>query len=155
MVDAFGNWPIWIEKAVIWVIDRLIRAQADVLYDVLEDIQNYDKNNQSEEKALESNYFSCYKGELVIRTNLDRSGYFGAIFLSRNANGEESPEDEVRHEYGHSIQMKQLGVVKYALCIGLPSWQKWGTGYYYDKPFEVTADILGDVRNQKSFTREN
>ena len=116
--------------------------------DIKEDYNNYDRNNQSEEKVLQSNYFSSYKGVPVIRTNGERSGSFGAIFLTRETNNRTNPEDVVRHEYGHTIQLKQLGVVDYALCIGLPSWQQWGTGEYYSKPWEITADIYGDVQSR-------
>ena len=57
-------------------------------------------------------------------------------------------EDTVRHEYGHTQQLEQLGAFKYALCIGLPSWQEWGSGEYYDKPWEITADIYGGVESR-------
>ena len=40
-----------------------------VARDVSEDIRNFDRNNTSEMKALESNYFSSYKGIPVIRIN--------------------------------------------------------------------------------------
>jgi len=31
----------------------------------------------------------------------------------------------------------------------LPSWQNWGTGDYYSKPWEITADILGGVESRQ------
>ena len=60
------------------------------------------------------------------------------------------PEDVVRHEYGHTVQLQQLGIVKYALCIGLPSWLEWGSKDYYDKPWEVTADLFGGVQSREA-----
>lgn len=54
----------------------------------------------------------------------------------------------MRHEYGHTIQLAVLGPTRYLTCIGLPSWQKWGYDPYYDKPWEVTADILGGVEKR-------
>lgn len=30
----------------------------------------------------------------------------------------------------------------------LPSWQEWGVGEYYDKPWEVTAEVLGKVESR-------
>lgn len=78
----------------------------------------------------------------------NRSGSFGIIFLTRETNERRNPEDMVRHEYGHTKQLEQLGTVKYALCIGLPSWQQWGSGEYYDKPWELTADIYGGVQSR-------
>lgn len=103
---------------------------------------------------MNSNYFSAYKGTLVVRTNLPRSGSFGIIFLNRNANRDENPEDVVRHEYGHTKQLEQLGIINYALCIGIPSWQKWGKYKYYKKPWEITADIYGGVQSRYHYQGE-
>ena len=70
------------------------------------------------------------------------------MFITHETNGRSNPEDIIRHEYGHTKQLDDLGVIKYALCIGLPSWQMWGTGNYYDKPWEVMADVYGDVKSR-------
>ena len=154
MVDGFGSWPSWNDiengwnRVTNWVDNNIIQPVVSFGEDIIEDIENYDKYNESEGKVLESNYFSSYKGVLVIRTNLDRSGTFGAIFLTRETNHRDKPEDIIRHEYGHTKQMEQLGVIDYLLCIGIPSWQKWGTGEYYNKPWEVTADIYGGVQSR-------
>ena len=148
MTDNSGHWPQWIKDAVDWVNDKVIQPVVSFVKDIAEDINNFDLNNESEEKVLESNYFSSYKGVPVIRTNGDRSGSFGAIFLTRETNNRSNPEDVIRHEYGHTKQLEQLGIVNYALCIGLPSWQQWGTGEYYSKPWEITADIYGGVQSR-------
>ena len=148
MTDSSGHWPQWIKDAVDWVNDKVIQPVVNFVKDIAEDINNFDSNNESEEKVLESNYFSSYKGVLVIRTNGDRSGSFGAIFLTSETNNRSNPEDVIRHEYGHTKQLEQLGIVNYALCIGLPSWQQWGTGEYYSKPWEITADIYGGVQSR-------
>ena len=50
--------------------------------------------------------------------------------------------------------MDELGVIKFALCIGIPSAAEWGEGEYYDKPWEVTADIYGGVQSRQH-TQEN
>ena len=105
-------------------------------------------SNQSEQKVLQSHYFSAYKGKLVFRINGTRSGSFGAIFLSKSENQFRNPEDTVRHEYGHTQQLAQLGIVKFAIGIGIPSWLNLGSGDYYDKPWEVTADIYGGVQSR-------
>ena len=148
MIDSSGQWPQWIIKAVDWFNGNIVQPSVSFIEDIVEDIKNYDPNNQSEERVLESNYFSSYKGVPVIRTNGDRSGSFGIIFLTRETNSRNNPEDIIRHEYGHTKQLEQLGVVNYAFCIGLPSWQQWGTGEYYSKPWEITADIYGDVQSR-------
>ena len=154
MSDPSGGWPSWndikvgFKKVVNWVDNNIIQPVVGFVKDIAEDINNFDLNNESEEKVLESNYFSSYKGVPVIRTNGDRSGSFGAIFLTRETNNRSNPEDVIRHEYGHTKQLEQLGIVNYALCIGLPSWQQWGTGEYYSKPWEITADVYGGVQSR-------
>ena len=50
------------------------------------------------------------------------------------------------HEYGHTKQLKYLGVMKYILCIGFPSFREWGSDQeYYRRPWEITADMYGEV----------
>ena len=144
-VDPTGCLSQFFKDIADWIINNPI---VDFGKDIAEDIENYDASNQSEEKVIKSNYFSNYKGILVIRTNGDRSGSFGAIFLTRETNTRRFPEDVLRHEYGHTKQLEQLGIINYAFCIALPSWQQWGTGEYYSKPFEITADIYGDVQSR-------
>lgn len=113
---------------------------------LIEDIRNFNRKNCSEKVVLESNYFSAYRGKLVLRTRFKRSGSLGILFISRYANRRKSPEDEIRHEYGHTKQLKYLGVMKYILCIGLPSFREWGSDLeYYRRPWEITADMYGDV----------
>ena len=109
------------------------------------DIMSYDKNNVSEACVLAAHFFSSYKGVTVFRIGGKRSGAFGAIFLTRK----NSDADTVRHEYGHILQLRRLGVLKYAICIFLPSWRRWGSDKYYEKPWEITADILGGARAGK------
>lgn len=148
MYDPSGCWPQWIKDAANWVNDNIVQPVVKFVKDIAVDIKNFDINNQSEEDVLKSNYFSCYKGVPVIRTNGERSGSFGVIFITRETNDRDNPEDYVRHEYGHTVQLAQLGVVKYLLCIGLPSLLEWGTGEYYNKPWEITADIYGGVQSR-------
>lgn len=69
--------------------------------------------------------------------------------MTRETNNRSNPEDVLRHEYGHTKQLEQLGIVNYALCIGLPSWQQWGSDDYYNKPWEITADIYGGVQSRE------
>ena len=112
------------------------------------DINNYNHKNCDESKVIQSNYFSSYKGLFVLRTNIKRSGSYGILFISRKVNNFKYPEDVVRHEYGHALQLKKMGVIKYTLFIGIPSLFNWGEGKYYDKPWEITADILGGVSSR-------
>ena len=105
--------------------------------------------NSDEQAVLDAEHFAFYKGILVIRTNLDRSGSFGILFISRKENMRDNPEDVVRHEHGHTVQLAQLGIVKYAFCIFVPSCFQWGSNpEYYRRPWEITADIFGGVQSR-------
>ena len=118
------------------------------VYKLKTDIKNYNYINCDETKVIEANYFSSYKGHFVLRTKKKRSGSFGILFISRRVNKYKNPEDVVRHEYGHALQLKEMGLIKYTMFIGIPSLLNLGDGYYYDKPWEITADILGGVRSR-------
>ena len=97
--------------------------------------------NTDESATLNSNKVSFYKGVSVFRTSADgRSGTFGAIFLAKGRD-----EDVLRHERGHSWQLMMMGIANYGLMIGLPSWQQWSTRLYYERPWEITADVFGGV----------
>ena len=153
-VDEDGRLPQWLKDGFSWLNRHISQPVIAFARNVKEDFDNYDKYNESEEKVLNSHYFSSYKGVPVIRINGNRSGTFGIMFLTRETNRRRNPEDIVRHEYGHTKQMDELGVIKFALCIGIPSAAEWGEGEYYDKPWEVTADIYGGVQSRQH-TQEN
>ena len=106
-------------------------------------------NNTDEMKFLNSYYFSAYKGRFVLRTGLSRSGSFGILFISRKANDRPAAEDVIRHEYGHAIQLKQIGFFSYLFRIFIPSVFEMGDDpVYYRRPWEITADIYGGVRSR-------
>lgn len=83
------------------------------------------------------------------------------IFLKRYPHDQESWND-VKHEYGHSIQSKYLGCF-YLLVIGIPSglgnlWDRYAHkdwsyadsyNWYYNQPWEKWADKLGGVDRYK------
>lgn len=94
--------------------------------------------NSDENAVLSSNKVSFYKGMPVFRTNNKRSGTYYAIFLKRT-----SSADVLKHERGHGWQSLMMGIGTYGLMIGLPSACQWSTRPYYDRPWEITADILG------------
>lgn len=108
-----------------------------------EDFRAYDKHNTDEGKVLSAHYFSCYRGVRVWKMKLKRSGSVGAIFLDPREDA-----DTLRHEYGHTVQLKRLGFFRYLFCIGIPSWRNWGDESYYDRPWEVTADLFGGVKTR-------
>ncbi len=41
-----------------------------------------------------------------------------------------------------------MGIANYGLMIGLPSWQGWSKRKYYDRPWEITADVFGGVERR-------
>jgi len=87
--------------------------------------------------------FANFKGGKAVASS------FGILFITRETNSRPDAEDVIRHEYGHTIQLKQLGIVKYALCIGIPSLFEWGSDpEYYRRPWEITADIYGNVQSR-------
>ncbi len=122
-----------------------------------EDIRNdmnaigWNPFNTDESATLNSRYVSFYKGAPVFRTDLSRSGSFGAIFLQRfvvdkkGISHKLTDPDVLRHERGHNWQLMMMGVANYGLMIGLPSWQKWSNRPYYDRPWEIIADVFGGV----------
>ena len=152
MDDQDGNWPKWVQKignAVKETVSKAVNKVKSVANKIKQDMKKFSINNTSEKKVLDSNYVSAYKRKVVIRTNLERSGSFGALFISRKALKRSEPEDEVRHKYGHTKQLDQLGIVKYTMCIGIPSMFEWGSdSVYYRRPWEITADIYGGVQSR-------
>ena len=157
-VDPSGHFP-WLILVAIMLFTPVggMVAQATVstlsyvgmavgsIFD--EDIRNdmvaigWNPFNENEAATLNSNKVSFYKGVPVFRTNAGgRSGSFGAIFLTRG-----SGADTLRHERGHNTQLMSMGILNYAIMIGLPSWQEWSDRSYYERPWEITADVFGGV----------
>lgn len=112
------------------------------------DAINWNIFNTNEQTVLSSKKVSFYKGVPVFKFNYNRSGSFLAIFLYNRT----SNINTIRHEWGHNIQQLILGPIKYGLCIGLPSWLEWSNNSYYDRPWEITADIFGGVTRKHSIS---
>ena len=111
--------------------------------DVRNDMDSIEWNpfNSDESATLDSDKVSFYKGVPVFRTAADgRSGSFGAIFLTKG-----SGADTLRHERGHNAQLMMMGIANYGLMIGLPSWLELSNRSYYERPWEITADVFGGV----------
>ena len=126
--------------------------------DVRQDMADIGWNpfNADETKTLNSNKVSFYKGAPIIRTDLNQSGTFGAIFLQRGYTTSRgftklNNPDILRHEYGHINQQMMLGTLKYAATVCIPSppalgpWKNQGGNGYYNAPWETLADELGGV----------
>lgn len=86
---------------------------------------------------------SFYKGMPVVKYDTKRSSsIMGVITLDKGAS-----VDIVKHEWGHGLQQLILGQANYLITVGIPSWKKWGSGDYYDKPWEIMAEMTGGVNN--------
>ena len=105
---------------------------------------NWNLFNSDETATLNSSMISFYKGVPVYRTNGERPGSFGFIFLNSD-----SDSDALRHERGHNSQLMMMGLGTYGFTVAIPSPLKlgpWAKNYrYHYAPWETMADILGGV----------
>ncbi len=125
----------YIGMAVASIFDKDIRDDMNAI--------GWNPFNTDENAVIGSKKVSFYKGMPVYRTNNNRSGTFYAIMLAKG-----SSIDDLRHERGHGWQSLMMGIGTYGLMIGLPSMFEWSKRQYYDRPWEITADILGGVKNR-------
>lgn len=155
-VDIFGHSPIgmfaqffvsfwsYIGMGIMSIWDEDIRADMNAI--------GWNPFNDNETIALNSRKVSFYKGVPIYKFNHKRSGSFCAIFLNSSAT-----ETTLKHEYGHNVQQRAMGPVKFGLMIGLPSWQEWSSRPYFKRPWEITADVLGgvtrDIHTQEDIIR--
>jgi len=113
--------------------------------DQVEDAHQLD---QAAQLAAEVKRCGRYRGKLVLRLPWcpgGRSFSLVAIFL---APAEHDPRT-IQHEYGHTQQLHQLGLLRYLLGIGWPSARSQLSGpAYFQQPWEVTADYFGGVWRQ-------
>ena len=102
----------------------------------------------SEERAvLEADNFAFYKDTLVIKVPGDAAFSFGIIFMGSEINN----VSLVQHEYGHTRQLQELGLLAYYNYVLLPSitcfWLTeagaLSSSTYYSYPWEYVADLKG------------
>ncbi|MCM1403973.1 MAG: hypothetical protein NC133_00480 [Prevotella sp.] len=105
----------------------------------------YNPFNSDAAKVVSSQSVSFYQGVPYFRNNhLKRSGSFCAVLLARG----ETDADAVKHEFGHNVQQLILGPVTFLMVIGIPSALELSVRPYYDRPWEITADLFGDVASR-------
>ncbi|MCL2807841.1 MAG: hypothetical protein FWD27_06775 [Coriobacteriia bacterium] len=121
------------------------------------DFKSFSRKNESERAVLESFFFSAYRGAFVIRMAglQKRSFCLGALFIQRGLLPNDlSAQTMVKHEYGHYIDLKKLGLIKYLIYVGRESVKSGGLskGEYYNKlRGEASADFnVGIVRSASS-----
>lgn len=120
--------------------------------EVVEDWNNgcFNPFNQNADTALNSNVFSFYKGEYVIRHSIGNSSMqlFGTIYLNAGAD-----LTDLNHEWGHGVQERRMGLT-YIFTVGIPSAitnQTLSTTrsdydfIYYSMPWDRMADFCGGV----------
>ena len=127
--------------------------------DLYEDWQNYDETNSDEMTVVHSNYFSSFNGKPVFRLGAGgRSFSFGAMFIAPGVSNysEKDAIATVRHEYGHTVHLEQLGTVPYLFTVAIPSMTStgkmlelykklFGVNDYYELPWDLIPDLLGGV----------
>lgn len=145
-VDYSGCKSDWLWDAIKWVDKNIVQPVDKFIDNVIEDIEDYDKSNESEDKVFDANYFSSYKGTLVVKTSWNGSFSFGLIHLSLK----HQQPDVLKHEYGHKAQLDNIGVFRYIPEVAVPSLtinllETMGKlPYdYYSYPWEAEANELG------------
>ncbi len=113
-----------------------------------EDINAYDPSNESAEVVVEANYFSYYKGAVVVKTPFKGSFSFGFIGLSSS----DKNIDTLNHEYGHILQYNEMGGFDYFTDIAILSAtaaELYNQGKlphnYFGSSWEADADRRGGV----------
>ena len=113
---------------------------------VFDDCDNFNMFNKDPKVVFDSNYFSSYKGKLVIKTSWDTSFSFGLICLSKD----QLTTNILNHEYGHTVQFQNMGTGKYLFDVAIPSItinilnrQEKLPYDYYSYPWEAEANALG------------
>ncbi len=104
--------------------------------------------NNDANAVVQSQTMSFYNGVPIIRANMGggRSGSVGIIMLDKTSVN----ADTVRHEFGHVPQLMMLGITRYLLCIGLPSYKEWHkrtSWTYYQAPWDAGAEYYGGANN--------
>ena len=66
-------------------------------------------------------------------------------------------KNKVKHEYGHYLQLQEIGFAKYTYHVAIPSLEGYWNDVdnYYSQPWEYGADLLGGVDpNVRTYTSD-
>lgn len=102
-------------------------------------------------RILDDNFTAKYRDVLVINAPfMETSAFsFGIILMGSDVTYDDHGIATLNHEYGHYIQLSQIGVIDYTTYIVIPSLVGfWGPGSkedYYSQPWEYLADLFGGV----------
>ncbi len=144
LLSMLMNNPLALLTSRMWspyLIDLLTEAAVDLAY--------FDINNQSEQAVLDAKLISAYKGKLVLKVPFpNEAASFGIMFIGNGEKeGKSNSAVDVKHEYGHTIQFDQLGIVDYTRYVAIPSVKGYWNDVknYYSQPWEYIADRYGGV----------
>ena len=124
----------------------------------------YGKDNRDANVIVSAHWFSYYENTLVIKNPIEGINSFAignTIYVSKDFNTY-TPDDQaqiLKHEYGHILQEKDLGRVKYFVSVAIPSVlycgfsrmmrEKYDITYfselYYSMPWEYKANENSNI----------
>ena len=85
---------------------------------------------------------------------------FGTIYRNTSVHADPKGINTLRHEYGHTVQLDNLGAVDYALLV-VPSFTCATLDHlgllnidYYSLPWEFEADMYGNVVSRNSYEED-
>ena len=107
---------------------------------------NWNPFNADEDKVMNSNYLSFYKGVPVLQiSGIGGSMSLGLIFFDKSHGVE-----VLKHERGHNTQLMSMGLGNYLIQIGIPSVWKNGN----ETPWELSASMLGGSALANGYSEE-
>ncbi len=141
VVDKYNDAKDWVDEKIV----------QPIVYDfngLVDDLKNYDKKNKDVDKVLKARHFSSYEGKFVLKTAGEYGFSIGAIFVGRT----NLSENDVKHEYGHTVQLDNMGLLDYITDVAIPSVTAYNLDKhgklpydYYTAPWEAEADVHGSV----------
>jgi RHS repeat-associated protein len=120
---------------------------------------NYVTNSDVEtsKSNLEKDGFTFYKGVPVFIADwLDTAGFSYGFIVLGSGNLKRNNDyfsNTLNHEYGHTVQMRSIGLADYTFLVAIPSLIGAGIAnangtvkkYYFNLPWERSADYYGNV----------
>ncbi|MBO5014497.1 MAG: RHS repeat-associated core domain-containing protein, partial [Bacteroidaceae bacterium] len=122
-----------------------------------------DPQTYEELSVLNGGTVTMYKDVPVIRTSiLGDSGFsFGGILLGADIQATNSGVRIIRHEYGHTVQLGELGFIGYTYFVVAPSVYFYNLDragvlgvHYYSLPWEYEADMYGNVQGRTGYAQQ-
>lgn len=126
--------------------------------DMKADFRNYDKKNADSAAVFSARFFSSYRGVFVQKLTIGyNAASFGIIFLGSKIKSERI----LLHEYGHYLQLKEMGFFRFLRQVAFPSVtanlldrMKKLPLPYYGSPWERGADIMGNAAEPTALWHE-